>query len=75
MGAGGSHPQATMMPDPWATYSRPSASDNQAMTRVPLETDSSVPENRTPFASKEDFVVLDFDQPHELCRPIRGVQT
>ena len=25
MGAGGSHPQATMMPDPWATYSRPSA--------------------------------------------------
>ena len=20
MGAGGSHPQATMMPDPWATY-------------------------------------------------------
>ena len=25
MGAGGSHPQATMMPDPWATYERPSA--------------------------------------------------
>ena len=23
MGAGGSHPQATMMPDPWATSSRP----------------------------------------------------
>ena len=50
MGAGGSHPQAAMMPDPWATYSRPSASDNQAMTRVPPETDSRVPANRRPFA-------------------------
>ena len=33
-GAGGSHPQATMMPEPWATGSRPSASENQAMTSV-----------------------------------------
>ena len=50
MGTGGSHSQAAMMPDPWATYSRPSASDNQAMTRVPPETDSRVPANRRPFA-------------------------
>ena len=34
MGAGGSHPQATMMPDPWATYKRPSAS--QAKVGSPL---------------------------------------
>ena len=29
MGAGGSHPQAAMMPDPWATYKCLSASNNQ----------------------------------------------
>ena len=34
MGAGGSHPQATMMPDPWATYKCPSAS--QAIVTSPL---------------------------------------
>ena len=33
-GAGGSHPQATMMPDPWATYECPSAS--QAKVSNPL---------------------------------------
>ena len=37
MGAGGSHPQATMMPDPWATYERPSANKGQATTSAPLE--------------------------------------
>ena len=40
MGAGGSHPQATMMPDPWATGSRPSASEKQAMTGAPSEINS-----------------------------------
>ena len=50
MGAGGSHPQAPMMPDPWAAFKSPSANDNQAMTRVPPETDSRVPANRKPFA-------------------------
>ena len=34
MGAGGSHPQATMMPDPWATYKCPSAT--QAKVSNPL---------------------------------------
>ena len=34
MGAGGSHPQATMMPDPWATFKCPSAS--QAVVTSPL---------------------------------------
>ena len=29
MEAGGSHPQATMMPDPWATYRCPSAEEGQ----------------------------------------------
>ena len=55
MGAGGSHPQATMMPDPWATFSCPSASDNQATTRVPPETDNHVPASRRPFASRGGF--------------------
>ena len=39
MGAGGSHPQATMMPDPWATYKCPSAS--QAMITSPLPASQS----------------------------------
>ena len=39
VGAGGSHPQATMMPDPWATYERPSAS--QVMVTSPLPASQS----------------------------------
>ena len=38
MGTGGSHSQATMMPDPWATYKCPSASDSQAETTASSET-------------------------------------
>ena len=38
MGAGGSHPQAAMMPDPWATYKCPSANNNQAETTASSET-------------------------------------
>ena len=55
MGAGGSHPQATMMPDPWATSSRPSASENQATTRVSPETDNRVPADRGGFAPVREF--------------------
>ena len=40
MRASGSHLQATMMPDPWATYKCPSASDNQAETTASSETNS-----------------------------------
>ena len=32
MEAGGSHPQATMMPDPWATYKCPSVSQAKALS-------------------------------------------
>ena len=39
MGAGGSHPQATMMPDPWATFKCPSAS--QAMVTSPIPASQS----------------------------------
>ena len=49
MGAGGSHPQATMMPDPWATYERPSANEGQATTGVPPET------NKGTFALTKGF--------------------
>ena len=40
VGAGGSHPQATMMPDPWATYKRTSANS---------EVSSPAPLNQGPF--------------------------
>ena len=49
MGAGGSQPQATMMPDPWATYERPSANEGQATTGVPPET------NKGTFALTKGF--------------------
>ena len=39
MEAGGSHPQATMMPVPWATFKCPSA--NQAMVTSPLPSSQS----------------------------------
>ena len=35
MGAGGSHPQATMMPDPWATFKSPSASQATVISPLP----------------------------------------
>ena len=54
MGAGGSHPQATMMPDPWATYKCPSASDNQAETSASSET-NRVPADRGVFAPTRVF--------------------
>ena len=39
MRVGGSHPQAPMMPDPWATFKSPSA--NQAMVTSPLPASQS----------------------------------
>ena len=50
MGAGGSHPQATMMPDPWATYRCPSAEEGQPANNAPPETTSCVPANQGTFA-------------------------
>ena len=35
MGAGGSHPQATMMPDPWATFKSPSAGQATVISPLP----------------------------------------
>ena len=46
MGAGGSHPQATMMPDPWATYKCPSAEEGQPANNAPPETTRRVPANK-----------------------------
>ena len=55
MGAGGSHPQAAMMPDPWATGSRPSASENQPVTSVPPETVVRALSNKETFAPTGGF--------------------
>ena len=49
MGADGSHPQATMMPDPWATYERPSSNEGQSTTSAPPET------NEDTFALTKGF--------------------
>ena len=55
MGAGGSHSQATMIPDPWATYSRPSAEEGQPTISAPPETTSCVPANKGAFALTNGF--------------------
>ena len=55
MGAGGSHPQATMMPDPWATYKRPSADEGQATTSAPPEIASCASANKGTFALARGF--------------------
>ena len=49
MGGGGSHPQVAMMPDPWATGSRPSASENQTMNNDLSEMSSLAPLNQGAF--------------------------
>ena len=54
MGAGGSHPQAAMMPDPWATYKCPSASNNQAETTASSET-NRIPADRGVLAQTRGF--------------------
>ena len=55
MGAGGSHPQATMMPDPWATYRCPSAEEGQTANNAPPETSSRVPANKGALAFTKGF--------------------
>ena len=75
MGAGGSHPQATMMPDPWATYSCPSASENQAETSAPFETEKPRLDRQRSLCSRQKVPWCStFDQPHELRRHIREVR-
>ena len=55
MGAGGSHSQAAMMPDPWATYFCPSTEEGQTTTSAPLETTRCVPTNKGTFVLKRGF--------------------
>ena len=55
MGAGGSHPQAAMMPDPWATYKCPSTEEGQSANNAPPETTSCVPANQGTFALAKGF--------------------
>ena len=55
MGAGGSHPQDTMMPDPWATYKRPPADEGQTTTSAPPETSGRVTTNKGIFALTKGF--------------------
>ena len=55
MGAGGSHPLATMMHDSWATYKRPSADEGQATTSAPPEIASCASANKGTFALARGF--------------------
>ena len=55
MGAGGSHPQATMMPDPWALYKCPSTDEGRTTTSAPPETTSCVPANKGTLAFTKGF--------------------
>ena len=55
MGAGGSHPQATMMPDPWATYKCPSAEEGQTANDAPPEIARHAPTNKGTFALTKGF--------------------
>ena len=69
MRAGGSHPQATMMPDPWATYKRPSTEEGQTANNAPPEiTRLRAQQTRAPSLSQEGSVKLDPGQPHEMWR-------
>ena len=43
------------MPDPWATYERPSANEGQATTGAPPETTSRTPTNKGTFALTKGF--------------------
>ena len=55
MGAGCSHPQATLMPDPWATYRCPSAEEGQTANNAPPETSSRVSANKGALALPKGF--------------------
>ena len=69
MGAGGSHSQATMMPDPWATYKCPSTEEGQTTNSAPPETTSRAPTNKGPFALTKGFREAQYPgQPREMWR-------
>ena len=55
MVADGSHFQATVMQDPWARSRRFSASESQATTSAPPETDSCVVANKSTFDLTREF--------------------
>ena len=55
MEAGGSHPQATMMPDPWATYKRPSEDEGQTTNSASPEITRRAPTNKGTFAFTKGF--------------------
>ena len=72
MEAGGSHPQATMMPGP----------HTRVLARVTTRPKPLVPPRQIASLQTEEFllkpecsVALDFDQPHELRRHVREVRT
>ena len=44
-----------MMPDPWATYKRPSADEGQTMTNAPPEITRRAPTNKGTFAITKGF--------------------
>ena len=51
MGAGGSHPQAAMMPDPWATYKCSSTEEGQSVNNAPPETTAACLQTKVPSRS------------------------
>ena len=62
MGAGGSHTQATMMPDPWAMYERP------LQMKAKLRTALLLRQTRAPLFSQKGSVKIDPGQPQETWR-------
>ena len=68
MGAGGSHLQAAMMPDPCATYKRPSADEAKPRPVLLLRQPAVCLQTRAPSFSKKGSVKLDPSQPHEMWR-------
>ena len=61
-------PQATVVEDPWATSRRPSASESQATTSVPPESDFR-PRRRVPQSSRVNSDDTTIAREHE----VRGV--
>ena len=69
MGAGGSHPQATMMQGPWATYKCPSAEEGQTANDAPPADSQARANKQWHFRPHEKgSVKLDPSQPHEAWR-------
>ena len=66
MGAGGSHPQATMMPDPWATYRLQKKANPRTM--LLLRQPTACLQTKVPLRSRKGFMELDPGQPHETWR-------